>query len=309
MPTLRRIFSPAKLRALALAVLTAGAALWPTDSQAAFRISAGINYGSHGLGGHHYGHSYHGYRHAYGAGFYGFPYYYGARPGYSISAGSYCPPVYSSGVAYTVPYTTRSYAAPAVTVVQTTPAYTVRRSVVQQNVPVTQAVYGVRTATAAQPQPNPAPPTQSAWTLLGAGQYQAAAEKFAAEMAAHPEKGNPKVGYSLATALNNDYDSAIASMRRAFLYDPEGASYAPGDSELAKKIHELAMHYHKMAEKYPRDVDAMFMLAATCLLIHDQNAASPAIQNVITAGDSTTAALNLKKQIDDRSPSATASEP
>ena len=145
--------------------------------------------------------------------------------------------------------------------------------------------------------------------MLSSGRYQTAAERFAAEAAANPRKGAPKVGHSLATALNHDYDSAIASMRRAFLHDPEGASQAPENSDLAGKIHELALHYHKMAGKYPKDADAMFMLAATAHLIHDHNAASPAIENVIAAGDSTTAALNLQKQIKAQAPTRSTANP
>ena len=138
-------------------MVTALCAMAAFESQAAIHFSVGFNHGSHGYGGRHGGYFHQGHPHFYRPRYSSAPVYHSVRPSYSVSAGSYCYPSYSYTRAYTVPYTTRPY------VVRTRPVYVTRSSVVQQNVPVNQAVYGSRVTAVAQPTPTPTPaPTESA---------------------------------------------------------------------------------------------------------------------------------------------------
>ncbi len=136
------------------------------------------------------------------------------------------------------------------------------------------------------------------WSLLSSGHSSSALTAFAQEAESSPSKAAPKVGYSLASALQDDLAGGIWAMRRAFEFDPEGAHYVVIDKRLRSKVDQLIGRYRGLSYKNGEDPDPAFMLAALHYLLHDVDAARAAINQALAHGDKIRSTSNLKDLID-----------
>lgn len=134
------------------------------------------------------------------------------------------------------------------------------------------------------------------WDYLSNGQGYEALKYFSAKSSEFPGNGQYKVGYSLAAAMNGDYDTAVYAMRRAFQYDADGAGYLPLTPELEKQLYYLAGHY-RQASYNAYDTDAAFMLAAISHLLQDYESAHLAINQALANGDHSASTVRLKRVV------------
>jgi hypothetical protein len=222
-----------------------------------------LGYGHHG-GYHGYGHSYgHGYSHSY----YGLHNYYGyGHHGYGhLGHGSYGYGNHYSGFGYATPYS----------------AYNDYSS---------SSSYRNRTYDRSS--------SGNGWTLLGNNQASAALTDFGRQAQASPSKGDPKVGYALASADLGRLDKGVWAMRRALRTDPNALHYVSLNPPLDAKVGQIIRQYEKKLAYSSRDGDAAFMLASLHYLRRNIEAARTNINQAMLARHVSTSTRNLKDLID-----------
>ena len=227
----------------------------------------GRYYGHHG-GHRSYGHrGYHSsYSHYYYPRHHSYSYSYGYRPSVTYYGHSY-PPATRVYVPYPVQRETHAYVAP--------PAVTP---------PAGQGSPGRSTG-------------ENGWTLLGEGRYEQALRQFGHESQLNPQRGEPKVGYALSSALAGRLERGVWAMRRAFSTDPHGVHYVSIDEKLRPSVQKLAGHYGYAEGQGPSD--GPFMAAALHFLVRENEAAHDAITAAVAAGDRKSSTLNLQRLIED----------
>jgi len=136
------------------------------------------------------------------------------------------------------------------------------------------------------------------WTLLGNNQASAALTDFGRQAQASPSKGQPKVGYALASADLGRLDKGIWAMRRALRTDPNALHYVTLDQQLDAKVEQIIRQYEKKLVYSASDSDAAFMLASLHYLRRDIEAARTNIDQAMLARRSSTSTRNLKDLID-----------
>jgi len=246
------------------------------------------HHGGHYDGGHHRGgsHFYFGYggRNRHYGGYYNRGLYdYYPNYGYGSSCGptypynfSY-PQYYSSPYAYSYPYS----------------RYNSYGSNTYPRVPALE--YGSGYATPKQLTVS----TEDGWKLLREDQPRAAFQAFSEEATANPEKGAPKVGYSLASAELGDLDRGIWAMRRALRIDPYSLQYIALGDEIRSRLGDLIYEYEHAPNHSKENPDDAFMLAVLHYLSGDLKAAQLAIGRVVESGDTARSSRNLVRVIDD----------
>jgi len=132
------------------------------------------------------------------------------------------------------------------------------------------------------------------WEELANGSYAAARSIFVAEVQRHPERGIPKVGYSLAAAAGGDLERSSWAMRRAFRIDPWSIKYAEVDDRLRSQIGLLLDRFQA---RKGETRDAAFMVAALYYLLGDADSARGAMDWAVQHGDSNLSLQNLGKLI------------
>lgn len=138
------------------------------------------------------------------------------------------------------------------------------------------------------------------WRLLAQRNPRGALDVFATQAGQSYTDGVPKVGYALSAAMQGDLNRAAWAMRRAFSIDPDSLHYLKIDPSLRASIDMLLAEYHNQL-KYAqgnRQFDVIFMIAAMNYLIHDNAAASVAIERlVVKLGDDSPSAQNLRRLV------------
>lgn len=138
------------------------------------------------------------------------------------------------------------------------------------------------------------------WSLLAAGQNDAALSAFADQAENNPHKGGPKVGYALSAAIGGDFATGVWAMRRACRIDPQAMHYIALDSKLRSRVTGLIRRYQTDGAPDGRNADSSFMLAALHYLTGDMAAARTAVERSIEFGDTTSSAAHLRRLIGTR---------
>ncbi len=249
--------------------------LMASPAQAGGYLHFGLGHHSSHHGGHYgYGHSY-GYRHSYP--YYGLHSYYGyghhcyghhsyGYPGYGYGYSNYGLHRYNS---YATPYSSgENYSSDS-----TYQSRTYDRG-------------GSNVATG------------NGWRLLGNNQASAALTDFGRQAQASPSKGDPKVGYALASADLGRLDKGVWAMRRALRIDPGSLHYVALDEHLNTKVEQIIQQYEKKLAYSARDSDTAFMLASLHYLRRDIKAARTNINQAMLKHHNNTSTKNLKALID-----------
>jgi hypothetical protein len=139
-----------------------------------------------------------------------------------------------------------------------------------------------------------------AWSTLAQGKYNEALNIFAQEAQSHPDSGVPKVGFSLATAIQGNLTRGIWAMRRAFRIDPGALHYLQLDEKGRQLINHLIGQYSTQQKGV--NIDHDFMLSALYYLQHDYDAAKKVIDSVDQYRDKSSSFINLKKLINRQLP-------
>ncbi len=140
--------------------------------------------------------------------------------------------------------------------------------------------------------------TGNGWTLLGNNQASAALTDFGRQAQASPSKGDPKVGYALASADLGRLDKGVWAMRRALRIDPHALHYVALDEHLNTKVGQIIQQYEKKLAYSSSDSDAAFMLASLHYLRRDMGTARTNIDQAMLARHNSTSTKNLKALID-----------
>jgi len=140
--------------------------------------------------------------------------------------------------------------------------------------------------------------TGNGWTLLGNNQASAALTDFGRQAQASPSKGDPKVGYALASADLGRLDKGVWAMRRALRTDPDALHYVTLDQQLDAKVEHIIQQYEKKLAYSSSDGDAAFMLASLHYLRRDIEAAHTNIDQAMLANHVSASTRNLKDLID-----------
>ncbi|MDQ6982625.1 MAG: hypothetical protein Q9M08_06445 [Mariprofundus sp.] len=140
--------------------------------------------------------------------------------------------------------------------------------------------------------------TGNGWSLLGNNQASAALTDFGRQAQASPSKGDPKVGYALASADLGRLDKGVWAMRRALRIDPNALHYVALDQHLDAKVHQIIQQYEKKQAYSARDADTAFMLASLHYLRRDIKAARNNIDQAVLARHVSTSTKNLRALID-----------
>lgn len=137
------------------------------------------------------------------------------------------------------------------------------------------------------------------WSLLEKGRPVEAQRVFAELASTHPLRGDPKIGYSVASADMGQLAKGATAMRRALRIDPDAVHYVPVNSDLQHKFRQLADYYDAGPASVDR-ADAHFMAAALQYLGGEANSARKQIHQSLKYGDSTASSENLRRIIGDR---------
>jgi len=140
--------------------------------------------------------------------------------------------------------------------------------------------------------------TGNGWTLLGNNQASAALSDFGRQAQASPSKGDPKVGYALASADLGRLDKGVWAMRRALRIDPNSLHYVTLDERLNSKVEQIIQQYEKKLAYSAIDDDAAFMLASLHYLRRDIQAARSNIDQALLKRYHRTSTKNLKALIE-----------
>jgi len=140
--------------------------------------------------------------------------------------------------------------------------------------------------------------TGNGWTLLGNNQASAALTDFGRQAQASPSKGDPKVGFALASADLGQLDKGVWAMRRALRVDPHALHYVVLDQQLNTKLEHIIQQYEQKLAYSSNDRDAAFMLASLHYLRRDIKAARSNIHQAMLAPHIRTSTRNLKALID-----------
>jgi len=140
--------------------------------------------------------------------------------------------------------------------------------------------------------------TGNGWTLLGNNQASAALTDFGRQAQASPSKGDPKVGYALASADLGRLDKGVWAMRRALRTDPNALHYVTLDQPLDAKVEQIIRQYEKKLAYSSSDSDTAFMLASLHYLRRDIKAARSNLDQAMLARHVSTSTRNLKDLID-----------
>jgi len=147
------------------------------------------------------------------------------------------------------------------------------------------------------------------WSLLAEGNAAAARTAFARLAESRPTAGEPKLGYALATAMQEDHDEAVWAMRRAVRFGgAELASLQPS-GELAAEIDSLAQRYSGEGEAYLPAADASFLTASLRYVTGQTEAAKQACLKAMEQGDRSESTLALRGLIDQQTTTAEATSP
>lgn len=265
---------------LPLAVLVVAGALWTSTAQAGVGVTLGVQ----GYSGYHY-------PYAYDPFFTGYRTPYGYRYGRGFGPGYYHPRAYGY---YPYHFQPRE--------VQVRQAYTQRSSTQvwaaeTERAPHPVANYVVEPSLVSRSAPVSTPLIKSGWTWLAEEAFEQAGQVFGAEVAANPRSGPPHVGFSIVAAQLGDYSQAANEMKRAFMHDPKGALFIPATPAVRKQIDLLARDYQRLIDKYPRDAESEFMLAALSLLNSDHKTAETYVKSLKLHGDETVAVKNLDETL------------
>ncbi len=141
--------------------------------------------------------------------------------------------------------------------------------------------------------------TGHGWSLLGNNQASAALSDFGRQAQAFPAKGDPKVGYALASADLGRLDKGVWAMRRALRVDPHALHYISLDERLNNKVEQIIRQYEKKSAYSDRDYDTAFMLASLHYLRRDIHAAHSFIDQAVLARHHSSSTKNLKALIDE----------
>jgi hypothetical protein len=202
------------------------------------------------------------------------------------------------------PTTVYTYSTPAPTPVVYKPAPTTVYTPISTPAPAP-AVY-----TPPAPAPAPTPPAGPAvqqayldgWALLRADQSRKSLNAFAAEAEQYPQRGLPKIGYALASAMNNDDTKAAWAMRHAINTDPGALLTLSQDDSTHRRLDALIARFtQRINEGYTRS-DDRFLVAALYTLKLDFVNAKAAIDRAIAHGDNDPATGALQRMIDQRLP-------
>ncbi len=140
--------------------------------------------------------------------------------------------------------------------------------------------------------------TANGWSLLANNQASAALYDFGRQAESSPSKGNPKIGYALASADLGQLDKGVWAMRRALRNDPGSLHYVALDQNLDSKVKQIIQKYEKKLAYSSRDADAAFMLASLHYLRRDIKAAHNNIDQAMLARHVNTSTKNLRTLID-----------
>jgi len=140
--------------------------------------------------------------------------------------------------------------------------------------------------------------TGNGWTLLGNNQASAALSDFGKQAQASPSKGDPKVGYALASADLGRLDKGVWAMRRALRTDPNALHYLALDQNMDTKVEQIIRQYEKKLAYSASDADAAFMLASLHYLQRDIKAARSNIDQAMLTRHISTSTKNLHALID-----------
>jgi len=140
--------------------------------------------------------------------------------------------------------------------------------------------------------------TGNGWTLLGNNQASAALTDFGRQAQASPSKGDPKVGYALASADLGRLDKGVWAMRRALRTDPNALHYVTLDPQLDAKVGQIIQQYEKKLAYSSRDADAAFMLASLHYLRHDIEAARTNINQAMLTRHISPSTKNMRDLIE-----------
>lgn len=303
--TLRPTFlaSAALACLLALPALPASAG---SRSSFSFGISIGSGHRSHSRYSSHYSHSSHYSRSS------RYPSYHSSRVYHRpvvVRPPVYCPPpvVYHTPVVYHRPFPTSVVVVSPRTVYTPPPATTTTYTYSAPE--PTPVVYQPAPAPAVYSPPAPAPapalPTgpvvQQAyldgWALLRADQSRKSLNAFAAEAEQYPQRGLPKIGYALASAMNNDDTKAAWAMRHAINTDPASLASLSQDDSTHRRIDSLIARYtQRINEGFTRS-DDRFIVAALYTLKLDYANAKQAVDEALAHGDNDTATSGLQRLI------------
>ncbi|MDT8281894.1 MAG: hypothetical protein RQ982_03675 [Gammaproteobacteria bacterium] len=134
------------------------------------------------------------------------------------------------------------------------------------------------------------------WQLLAQNQPAEAFKVFAEQAGNNQSDGIPKAGYALSVALQGQHDKAAWAMRRAFRIAPDSLHYIDIDKTLQPAVSALIDEYAQRQNSANNQPDAAFMVAALNYLLHEDEAASIAIERAIQdEGDDSQSAENLQR--------------
>ncbi len=140
--------------------------------------------------------------------------------------------------------------------------------------------------------------SRNGWSLLGSNQASAALIDFGRQAQASPSKGDPKVGYALASADLGRLDKGVWAMRRALKIDPNALHYVALDQNMDAKVEQIIRQYEKKLAYSASDADAAFMLASLHYLQRDIKAARSNIDQAMLTRHISTSTKNLLALID-----------
>lgn len=135
------------------------------------------------------------------------------------------------------------------------------------------------------------------WDLLAEGRARDARYHFGDQARLFPTNALPKLGYALSVAISGDLVRAEWAMRRAFTIDPASLHYVALDESVKTEMDQLVVRYKSQMDTTGNNAGDAFMLAALNFLGHDHQPANEYIDLAIAAGDQSTSAVNLKKQL------------
>jgi len=137
----------------------------------------------------------------------------------------------------------------------------------------------------------------SGWTPLADGRTDDAYLRFSKLSKRRPNRGVPRVGLALASAVLGDRDRAVALMREALRVDRDALDHVPVDDRLREQLAALARHYP--TTEFSEDTH--FMRAALHYLLGKNEAAHTSIQRALDRGDDDESTAVLRRIIVDRS--------
>lgn len=136
---------------------------------------------------------------------------------------------------------------------------------------------------------------RQAWEFIAERRPANAHEAFQCLADVHPYDGLTQVGWSLASAMVEQHETAVQAMRHAISIETDALLYVPAEDRIDDLIEELLIVYSHQLQEPGRTTDSLFMIASLRTMLGDAAGAHFAVSQAIASGDRSDAAHELRK--------------